>query len=161
MREIKLFEIPLYSMKENEYIKRCYKYIDDKSSMTTPDNYEFFHEYMENTYYKKRPWKYNQIVGYITISFKDNSIWFDEYCTFDKRIHVIADRKHIIYNMMLNGHHFYLKSDMNNNEIKDEILNWIKGIEKNIINKPLYLDKELFLLQLKSTDIREMIGSDK
>lgn len=160
MREIKLFEIPIYSMKENEYIKRCYKYIDEKSNMTIPDNYKSFHDYMENTYYKKRPWRYNQIVGYITISFKDNSIWFDEYCTFDKRIHAIADTKHIIHNMMLNGYHFYLKSDMNNSEIKDEILNWIKGIEKNIINKPLYLDKELFLLQLKSTDIKKMIGSD-
>ena len=160
MREIKLFEIPIYSMKENEYIKRCYKYIDEKSNMTTPDNYKSFHDYMEKKKKKKRPWRYNQIVGYITISFKDNSIWFDEYCTFDKRIHAIADTKHIIHNMMLNGYHFYLKSDMNNSEIKDEILNWIKGIEKNIINKPLYLDKELFLLQLKSTDIKKMIGSD-
>ena len=160
MKEIKLFEIPIYSMKENEYIKRCYKYIDKKSNMTTPDNYKSFRDYMKNTYYKKRPWKYNQIVGYIIISFKDNSIWFDMYCTFDKRIHAIADTKHIIHNMMLNGHHFYLKSNMNNNEIKDKILNWIKRIEKNIIYKPLYLDKKLFLLQLKCTDIRKMIGSE-
>ena len=39
--------IPKYvtSSKENEYIKRCYKYIDEKSNMTTPDNYKSFHDY--------------------------------------------------------------------------------------------------------------------
>ena len=61
---------------------------------------------------------------------------------------------------MLNGHHFYLKPDMQNNEIKKEILKWIKGIEKNILKKPFYLDKELFLLQLDNIDIRKMLGSD-
>lgn len=46
MREVKLFEIPIYSMKEDEYIKRCYKYIDEKSNITTPDNYKSFRDYM-------------------------------------------------------------------------------------------------------------------
>lgn len=160
MNEIKLFEIPIYSMNEKEYKKRCYKYIDDHADKTQPDNYESFYNYLENFYYKKRPWKYNQVVGYVVISFKNNSIWFDEYCSLDKRIRAISDKKHIIQNMMLNGHHFYLKAEMTNKDIKNEILKWIKSIEKNIISKPLYLDKELFLLQLKFIDIKKMLGSD-
>lgn len=159
MKEIKLFEIPIYSMSEVEYKRRCYKYINKTASKTTQNNYESFYSYLETQYYKNRPWKYNQIVGYITISFKDNSIWFDKYCTFDKRIHAIADIKHIIQNMMLNGHHFYLENNMDNSETKNEIIKWVESIEKNIINKPLWLDKNMFLLQLNCIDIKKMIGS--
>ena len=160
MKEIKMFEIPIYSMSEAEYKKRCYKYINKNASMTTPDNYELFYSYLENSYYKMRPWKYNQIVGYIIISFKNNSIWFDEYCTIDKRIRAIADAKHTIQNMMLNGYHFYLRTDMKDSEIKNEIIRWIESIEKYIIKKPLYLDKDTFLLQLDCIDIKKMIGND-
>ena len=161
MKELKMFEIPIYSMTEKEYKKRCYKYITEHASKTIPDNYKLFYSYLENLYYKNRPWKYNQIVGYIIISYRDNSIWFDEYCTFDKRIRALADTKHIIQNMMLNGHHFYLRNNMDNTEIKHEIIKWIEGIEKNIINKPLWLDKDMFLLQLDCVDIKKMIGSDE
>lgn len=160
MQEVKLFEIPIYSMNENEYKKRCFKYIDKCASETTPDNYKYFYEYLVNIYYKKRPWKYNQIVGYIEIIFKDDSIWFNEYLTMDKQIHAIANKKHIIQNVLLNGHHFYIKKEMKNNEIKKEMIKWIKNIEKVIIKKPLYLDKTLFLSQLDYIDIRKMIGSD-
>ena len=160
MKQIKMFEIPIYSMTETEYKKRCYKYIDKNASMTKQGNYELFYSHLENSYYKMRPWKYNQIVGYIIISFKDNSIWFDEYCTLDKKIRAIADVKHIIQNMMLNGYHFYLRTDMKDSEIKNEIIRWIENIEKYIIKKPLYLDKNTFLLQLDCIDIKKMIGSD-
>lgn len=160
MKELKMFEIPIYSMTEKEYKKRCYKYITEQASKTTPDNYKLFYSYLENLYYKNRPWKYNQIVGYIIISYRDNSIWFDEYCTFDKRIRALADTKHIIQNMMLNGHHFYLRNNMNNSEIKNEIIKLIKSIEKNIINTPLWLDKNMFLSQLNCIDIKKMIGRD-
>lgn len=158
MKELKMFEIPIYSMAEEEYKKRCYKYINNYASKTSPDNYESFYSYLEKSYYKNRPWKYNQIVGYIIISFKDNSIWFDEYCTLDKRIRATANSKHIIRNMMLSGHHFYLKNNMGNIEIRNEIIKWIECIEKNIINKPFFLDKDTFLLQLKCIDIKKMIG---
>lgn len=160
MKELKMFEIPIYSMTEKEYKKRCYKYITEYASKTTPDNYESFYSYLENSYYKNRPWKYNQIVGYIIVSYRDNSIWFDEYCTFDKRIRAIANAKHIIQNMMLNGHHFYLRNNMDNSEIKNEIIKWIESIEKNIINKLLWLDKNMFLSQLNCIDIKKMVGSD-
>ena len=160
MKTIKMFEIPIYSMLEVEYKKRCYRSINERASMTSSDNYESFYSYLENLYYKNRPWKYNQMVGYIIISFKEHSIWFDEYCVFDKRIKAVANTKHIIKNMKLNGHHFYLRNDMDNTEIKHEIIKWIEGIEKNIINKPLWLDKDMFLLQLDCVDIKKMIGSD-
>lgn len=160
MKELKMFEIPIYSMTEEEYKKRCYKYITEYANKTITNNYESFYNYLENLYYKNRPWKYNQIVGYIIISFKDNSIWLDVYCTFDKRIRAIGNAKHIIKNIMLNGHHFYLRNNMDDSEIKNEIIKWLESIEKNIINKPFWLDKDMFLLQLDCIDIKKMIGSD-
>lgn len=160
MNRLILFDIPIYSMTEKEYKNRCYKYIEKYACETTPDNYELFYSHLENSCYKSRPWKYNQIVGYIIISFKDGSIWFDEYRTSDKRIRAIGNAKHIIQNMMLNGYHFYLRNNMDNNEIKNEMIKWIEDIEKNTINKPLWLDKNMFLLQLNCIDIKKMIGSD-
>ena len=62
--------------------------------------------------------------------------------------------------MMLNGHHFYVRTNMTNSQIKKEIIKWVESIEKNIINKPLHLDKDMFLLQLDCTDIKKLIGSD-
>ena len=158
MKEIKLFEIPIYSMKRVEYEKRCFNYINKHANETSQGNYKNFYTYLENIYYRKRPWKYNQVVGYIVISYRDSSIWFDKFCTPDKKIHAIADKKHIIQNMQLNGYHFYLSKKMNNEDVRKEIINWVGSIEKYVLNKPFFLDKEMFLLQLEFIDIKRMIG---
>lgn len=160
MNEKAIFEIPIYSMTNDEYKKRCFKYIDKIASTTTNDNYNFFHQHLELQYYKKRPWKYNQIIGYIVVSYKDSSIWFDEYCTLDKKIHAIGDNKHIIDNLDLNGYHFYINGNMKNDAIKKAILKWIEIIERDSIKKPLFLDKSVFLLQLEYIDIEKIIRGD-
>ena len=104
----------------------------------------------------------NQIIGYIVISYSQGSIWFDEFATMDKRIRAISNTKHYVTDLMLNGHHFYVSENMSNEEIKQEIIRWLKGIEKEILYKVWYLDKELFINQLEYIDIKKMIskGSD-
>ena len=158
MKEIKLFEIPIYSMKEEEYKKRCFDYIDKNAKCTSKENYDDFHEYLKRIYYIDRQWKYNQIVGYITISYSNESVWFEKYATFDKKIHAISNKKHYIHNYRLSGFHFYIYSSMSNDEIKKEICKWLKSIEDELIPKPLFLDKELFELQIKNLNIKNMIS---
>lgn len=158
LNEIKLFEIPIYSMPYEKYQKRCMAYINRVANTTSPDNYEYFHSWLYNEYYVKRPWKYNQIIGYIVISYKHDSIWFDEYGTHDKRIHAIGNVKHNIVNFLLNGHHFYVSNEMTEEEIKNEIMRWLNIIEKDILNKVWCLDKTLFLEQLKYINLRDMIN---
>ena len=104
---------------------------------------------------------YNQIIGYIVISYYQGSIWFDEYATLDRKIQAIGDKKHIITDMMLNGHHFYISKDMTNDIIKENINFWITAIKKDILFKVWYLDTKTFENQLKYIDIRKMIDSEQ
>lgn len=161
MKKIKLFEIPIYSMKKEIYEKRCYNYIKRYANQTTPSNNESFYNYLKSTTLIHRPWLYNQIVGYIVISFYQNSIWFDEYSTLDKRIHAIGNTKHYIEDMMLNGYHFYVSNNMTDAKIKQDIIEWITSIEKDILKKPWTLEKELFINQLNYIDIRKMIDMER
>ena len=158
MNKVKLFEIPIYSMTKELYKKRCNDYIKKNANQTTPDNYESFYSYLKNTTLIERPWLYNQIVGYIVISFYQNSIWFDEYATLDKKIHAIGNNKHYIKNMRLNGYHFYVSDSMSNMKIIQNIIQWIESIEKEIIKKPWFLEKNIFINQLNCTNVKKMIN---
>ena len=157
MLEFKLFEIPIYSMKEEEYAKRCYKHIEKECGIPRFIN-ENLYNYLEDKYLYKRPWKYNQIIGYIVITYENNTIWFYEYSTMDKKIHAVSSKKHIIQNMHLNGQHFSIYDKTSNEEIRKEILKWLKRIEKSNVHKPHFLDKEMFLLQLNNLDFINIIN---
>ena len=109
-------------MKKEIYEKRCYNYIERYANQTTPSNYESFYSYLKSTILIHRPWVYNQIIGYIVISFYQNSIWFDEYATLDKKIHATGNKKHFIQDMMLNGYHFFVPRNMPDVEIKQNII---------------------------------------
>lgn len=158
MEKIKLFEIPIYSMKREDYEERCYDYIEKIAADTTSDNYESFYNYLKTEYLINKPWIYNQIIGYIVISFYQGSIWFDKFATFDKKIRAVSNTKHYIYNNMLNGYHFYVLKNMSDDDIKHSIMNWINAIEKDILYKVWYLDKDIFVKQLQFIDIKKMIG---
>lgn len=160
MNKIKLFEIPIYSMREEIYEKRCMNFIEKTAMETSATNYESFYAHLKETRLLKRPWLYNQIVGYIVISYYQESIWFDEYATLDRKIQAIGNKKHFITNMMLNGHHFYVSKDMTENSIRENIRYWIESIKKNVLNKIWYLDTEIFENQLKYIDIKKMIYSE-
>ena len=73
-----LFEIPIYSMKEEVYEKRCNDYIDKVSSSVNSSVYDDVYRSNKEIILLNRPWKYNQIIGFIVISFYQNSIWFDK-----------------------------------------------------------------------------------
>ena len=48
MLEFKLFEIPIYSMKEEEYAKRCYKYIEKECGIPRFINENLFQEHLKS-----------------------------------------------------------------------------------------------------------------
>lgn len=162
MLEFKLFEIPIYSMKEEEYAKRCYKYIKYRASKIPsklpPKVYKIKQEELEYKFYYDRPWKYNQIIGYIVITYKNDSIWFDEYSTMDNKIHAVSEKRHMILNMHLNGQHFNIADKTSNEEIRKEIYKWFKRIARSNVHKPHFLDKEMFLLQLNNLDFINIIN---
>ena len=146
-------------MKEEVYEKKCNDYIDNVSSSVQPSVYDDMHESLRIRVLQNRPWKYNQIIGFIVISFYQNSICFDKYITFDKRIHAIGNTKHFIHNVGLNGFHFYVFDEMTDEEIKKEINKLLKDIERSLhtSNRLYFLDKEVFSRQLNCVDVKKLI----
>ena len=157
MEKIKLFEIPIYSMSKEEYDKRCMKYINRRVKETTKDNIDFYYDYLMEKYLKDRPWKYNQIIGFIDIYYEQRSIFFNEYITSDKNIRAVSNRKHYIKNTFLNSYSFYIKDSMNNEEIKNKISYYINSLKKDIYQKNYFFDDALFQKQVRYIDIKGMI----
>lgn len=124
MKEIKILEIPIYSMKENEFENKWKKYFEKyfKGNSHFQD--------IKNSYYPQNVWKYNQIIGYLEITYSNKTIWLNEYCTADKKIYAKSTKKHYIIDMGLNGYHFFVKNEMKNEDIINEILFWITSFEK-------------------------------
>lgn len=124
-----IYEVPIYSMSKEEFDRRC--------------------ELGQN---EKISWKYNQIIGYLVISYKYDSIWFDKYFINDKNS---------IENYRISDYHFYIKSSMDDDEIKKNIEEWIKSFEQDHIEDRCYLDKGTFIDMLKYINIKEMINDKK
>ena len=108
MIEKKILEIPIYSMKENEFQKKWNNFFD-KNFKGNP-NYQA----IKMCYFPQYVWKYNQIIGYLEITYSNNTIWFNQYCIEDRRIYVKSNKKLYMTNMQLNGYHFFIKENMNN-----------------------------------------------
>ena len=147
----KIIEIPIYSMKENIFDNK-WNYFFEKNFIGNP-NYQD----IKNSYYPQYVWKYNQIIGYLEITYFNNTIWFDEYCVMDEKIYAKSNKKHFIVNMELNGYHFFIDKNMDNPKIIKEILFYINSFEKDIMNQKYYLDKEEYINILKYLNIKKLI----
>lgn len=151
MKEIKILEIPIYSMKQEVFSKKWNNFFEKNY----PKN-EYFED-VKRIYFPRTVWQYNQIIGYLVITYSQNTIWFNEYGTLDRNIHAVSKTKHFIENMYLGGYHFHIEDTMSNKGIQEEILYWINSFEKDIMNKNYYLDKENFIYLLKYIDIKNLI----
>ena len=151
MSEIKIIEIPIYSMKEKIFDKKWKKFFDNNFGEN--ENYND----IKRCYFPQYVWKYNQIIGYLEVTYANSSIWFKEYCTMDEKIYAKYKKKHYIINMQLNGYHFFIKDSMKNSEIIEEIVFWINSFEKEVMNKKYYLNKDEYVNILKCMNIRQLI----
>ena len=88
-------------------------------------------------------WKYNQIIGFIRISVSKRDIWFDIYRSLDNVYYAQSKSKHFIQNVHANGTHFYV-SNLSNEYIKQNILEWLRGIEREYLEKRFYVDYSVF-----------------
>ena len=151
MNEIKIIEIQIYSMKEKIIDKKWKEFFDNNFGEN--ENYND----IKQCYFPQYVWKYNQIIGYLEVTYVNSTIWFKEYCTMDEKIYAKSKTKHYIINMQLNGHHFFVKDGMKNSEIIEEIVFWINSFEKEVMNKKYYLNKEEYINILKCMNIRQLI----
>lgn len=108
--------------------------------------------------FPKCVWKYNQIIGFIQISVSKHDVWFDIYRSLDKIYYANSKSKHFIQDIHANGTHFYA-SNLTNEEIKQNILKWLKSIEKNHLEKRFYVDYSAFRNIFDYVDIAQIMKS--
>ena len=152
---IKLFEIPIYCMCEEQFRKRWIKHdeiIKAELFMNNPETYDNCVKLFPDPI---RKWKYNQIIGYIVISYMDNAMWFDLYLTSKKKIIFSSNRKNIIENMHIDGYHFQIMNNDTNKDIIDKINSYIKTIKKEYL-KNRYLDLEVFYNTINLIDFKKI-----
>lgn len=155
-----LFEIPIYAMSEKEFNKRWNKKKAELYDMfinggNTEKDAKL---YVSDSCFPRCLWKYNQIIGYIRISVSRHDVWFDVYRSLDKIYYATSKQKHFIEDMHANGTHFYV-SKQSDKEIKREIREMLKDIEKEHLRKSFYVDYSTFNNIFEYINIQEIMKS--
>lgn len=104
-------------------------------------------------------WKYNQIVGYITISISKNDIWFDLYSSINKKFQFKSKMKQFIQDTNLLGWHFRVEENQDNDFIKNNIIKWLNNLIKEKEFKNRYVDLSVFNQQIQFINIRAAIDN--
>ena len=158
MQEILLFEIPIYSMTklnfDSKWKKFKQKMIDDYLNIN--NDLGDYKTQLNKIYLPFSIWRYNQIIGYIQISIENEDIVFDLYLTNDKNIHYNSKTKHFIKYLQTTGLHFYT-GNKTDNEIKDEIDNYLLMIKNDFLKKNNYIDITAYNNIVKSINIKKII----
>ncbi|MDP4119607.1 MAG: hypothetical protein Q8876_00915 [Bacillota bacterium] len=154
-----IFDIPIYSMPKKEFDRR-WNIIKNKMYDNFIAHCHTDKSALEGISYCVHPrdiWKYNQIIGYISVSVSNHSIWFDVYCTQDKKMVVDSKTKHFIVNLGAIGCHFHVNDSMTDEDIRKEILSFLDMIEKDYFHKRFFVDYESFINTINFFNIRKII----
>ena len=152
-----IFELPIYTMSQIEFEKRWNKkkekeikqYID---SGLEPEKAK---RLIKEQYLLKSKWKYNQIIGYIKISVGTQEVKFDYACSQDKKYFIDSKTKHFIEDLSPSGWSIHIKDNDTDSEIKEEIQNYLRSIERENFKKR-FLDDEQFNNLISYTNIKAM-----
>ncbi len=155
MKQVRIFEVPIYSMKEDIFNNRWKNYFKNNFSNVNKEIIES----IKDAYFPMNVWKYNQIVGYITISISKNDIWFDLYSSLNKKFQFKSKTKQFIQDTNLLGWHFRVEDDDNNDFIKNNIIKWLNNLIKEKQFKNRYIDLSVFNQQVQFINIRDAIDN--
>ena len=114
--------------------------------------------YVSDSCFPKCVWKYNQIIGFIRVSVSKHDVWFDIYRSLDNIYYADSKYKHFIQDIHANGTHFYV-SNPTNESIKQNIREWLKGIEKSHLEKRFFVDYSTFNNIYEYVDIAQIMKS--
>ena len=141
---IKLFDIPIYSMPIEKFNDKWNNYDNKMRNTLFKGKEDIYNDNIEEFPDPIRKWKYNQIIGYIVISYHANTIWFDLYLTINNKAHFKTHQKYPIRNIGINGCHFMINKNSRNNEIIQKNFHYLKIIKEDFLNKDNYIDIESF-----------------
>lgn len=132
MKETVIFSLPIYSCSEKVFSNAYKKYLKRKASDAIRIYAEFNRtedeaiKVTERFYWKKRIWKYNQIIGYLQIFLFGNSLAFSRYLPEEKNIMRFSNKKKYVCRMPVLG--MYVQLTGTNEKIANELLKTIKNI---------------------------------
>ena len=138
-----IYEVPIYSMPEKEFKRRCdnwkKKWYDRSEQLGyTPERTEETVRMIMETQYPRNVWKYNQIVGFVEIAVSLRDISFNVQKTLDSRIQAVGKTKHYIQDMMTSH-----KSRHFADSLVIKIDEHLDAIQKNL-QKPFCLYRETY-----------------
>ena len=142
----KLFEIPIYAL-SREVLSERYESYKRKFSKRFPNaDVETTAFCIAHTVFPKNTWDHNHIVGYIDIIYENNDIVFEIYLPHPeiKRYNWIRSNKVCVRNVGALGTHFYVDSEMNNNDINKQIKEMLNWVIKDFVPKKYYVNREFF-----------------
>ncbi|MGJ0847810.1 hypothetical protein ACR77J_14055 [Tissierella praeacuta] len=154
MREIKIFEIPIYSKSYEKYHEQLNrkKYKEIIEPMRKNGSKELDINFaVGKAYGSYKLWEFNQRKGYIIIKLRKNDILFELYIC-RKSIHAISKTRYILQYEPSLGEHFRIEEFVSNGDIANEIR---KRLDELIIEKKLkrfYIDRQLFDLFIDEFD---------
>lgn len=156
--KILLYELPIYLLSEKAFLSKCQKEKEKTIKLFVENNSseEKAIESFQRNFYPKYIWKYNQIIGYIEISATKQDIFFELYCTMDKRIHLFSGQKHYIEDWRISGAHFNW-GNKSNAEIRKEIIEHIKSVKK-MVDKKYYINDKALIVTLRYLDIKRLLN---
>lgn len=144
---MKLFEIPVYAISEDELLRKYKKQPAYETKMNKPvaemTNLDICLDKMALPY---RRWDYNHIVGYISIFTDYRDVCLKVYLPVDdkKRYVIDSTKKTFLYDIEAGGTHFRVDEEMTNSDIRESLLNELLDIQKTHIPKRYYIDREAF-----------------
>lgn len=160
MVQQKIYEIPIYAFapeKLKEKVQEQTKRIIAELSDTSPQNIK--NKLISLGTYPMCLWDYNHIVGYIRIFVSRNDVWFDVFLPEPprKKYYWIHGRKIFLHDSMINGFHFYVSDEMNNEKISQKICEMLSGLEKLEDIKRYYVDRRTFDNTYKYLDYKTIM----
>ena len=128
-----IIDIPIYSCSKEEYDLKYQEYI---SSFPDP-------KYIKSYCYPNWIWKYNNIIGYISVSLdtSKNDVIFDIYKHLGK-IFILTSRRRPIQNILSDGWHFRVDK-LSNREISAKTKEMVHEISSQFF-KNRYVDLQMF-----------------
>lgn len=166
MEETVLFSLPLYSCSEKVFNNDYQKYLKRKSSDTIKiySNFNKSEEEAINAtkhfYWKKRIWKYNQIIGYLQVFVFGNSLAFNRYLPEERNNMRFSNRKKYVCMLPVSG--IYVQMSGTNKDIANKLLKAVKDIAKMnkwVIDTSEFelIYKDINYLKLRNLELKRIL----
>ena len=146
-----IFEIPIYRLSNNEFIKELKDEVIKTARYHSVESMEELFPGKGKSRYERLlseietekgyQWKFNEIIGWLTLHYNDNYIFGEIFLNNSKRITKKSRAKIDFYDL---GFKFKIPENESNKNIYESIFNNIKSLEKNSKLKKRYIDTSIF-----------------